>query len=109
MGFMSSHKNLTSTTETQEGSTNIKSHLATTRPRIQARKIVVRDCLGKPSVYTHLVEGQPAYVHDCQGKKHVYVSKNKARQGKRMKNQTQIEKRLSSNDTTRNTIGTRAI
>ena len=73
MGFLSSHKHLTGTTETQEDSTNIKSHPTTTRPNKQARKTDVRDFLGKQSVYTHLVEGRPVYVRDYQGKKHVYV------------------------------------
>jgi hypothetical protein len=78
-------------TRTQEDSTNIKSHPTTTRPNKQARKTDVRDCLGKQSVYTHLVEGQPMYVRDCQGKNCIYVSKHKSRQGRRLKSQAQSE------------------
>jgi hypothetical protein len=39
----------------------------------------------------YIEEGKPVYIRDYQAKNHVYVSKNKARQGRRMKTQTWSE------------------
>ena len=75
-GFLSSHRHLTITIETQEDSTIIKTYPATIKPNNQATKGDVHGCLGEKHVYTPLAEGQNVYVRDCHVKTRVYVLKH---------------------------------